>query len=1259
MAQSIRTNILINATTSGFAAVGNTLTELGSILDGLSSRLIEFGKESVEVYKNYESSMADAEVAMSTTYGRNTKALNDVMKQLDSAAAQWASTTIFHTDDVANAIAQAAHAGWDLDQMMEGIPSAMKLAQAGSMDLAQAVDYIVKSTSALGMEFDDTEHFIDIWTYAANTSATNIEEVGEAMLRMGGTMRFTENNEELLTMLATLGDAGTTGEAAGTLLRNSMLRLIAPTKKAKEVMASLGVEGDEINAIMEDTDLAAANAELSLHGFSAYTDKGKLKPMLTTFKDLYKALVEINGGTEDLFDNDKVNSILSTIFPTRSITGAMALLNAAAENYGGLYDDMMNGAAEGYGDYAAQVMMDTLEGAEKIFLSKVEELQRTIGEGLSPDLKELFEALGKVVDRITSVDDGSFSTFSSLVDLVQKFAEGVVAMDDSALGKIVDGVKSLAFAGPLLLLAGGGFRLVGTFLHNPWLAAAAGITAVAVSTRAAFDEIEKFNREEYEAKFGEIELDPTVITNYVHEVSAAYSDSFNQLQQYNQRAQDAFEQYTGTTGEMKRILLENMLTDKELDPTEQQTIQGYADSIATEMDKAIKEHYAGYMGGLTNLFGGPDAAKNDSLWTQMMGVVTWNYGQDIAKAEQLSKELRDALTEAFDGTLTAEEVAKIQGIFDQMNELMAAQIEAEDAGDRARLMSQMQGMGADSVDEYTQIVSDARQEAYDNIEAEKAYWLSWTESYYKKAIEEGLINPKTNEKYSTTDMENALAKITSDYESKRDKATGDYNQLLTDMFTWVASEFGLTDEYADLQLAARAYAANKGIYSESIWGSHADTLNNGPLANFIETMTNAYGGFDQVKAEYNRLMGAGLEDQAEIYGFLLNAHDLFMNEAQRQNLNPDLKKAGGDAALTYGSESGLYTDTNSALFGIAQKYGLGNIAGLSEYLDRNAGTLAFGNTALYGEITQALTHGGVMPQEATLEATRDAIRQYVFAESGRNEQDYKPYESGVSVAGQGLADATGENASLLRENALSLGEILSAAAEGIGQAAGAFVAGAPAIWDSLGGMEVYAAEVGPSVTEAIEQEQPEVTVDAITDPAEEQIGTLDDEELVIPTTTDIGPAEQNLAWLRLQASNPIHIPVVVDSVPGAPITSGNVAPNLYASGMFHAAEGGRATVASIFGEAGPEWAIPEQHTDRTAELLNAARAASGFTWTDLISRFGGLGANANNKSTTLVYSPTINAGNAQGIEQALIADKARLERWWEDRQTREAVEVYA
>ena len=111
------------------------------------------------------------------------------------------------------------------------------------------------------------------------------------------------------------------------------------------------------------------------------------------------------------------------------------------------------------------------------------------------------------------------------------------------------------------------------------------------------------------------------------------------------------------------------------------------------------------------------------------------------------------------------------------------------------------------------------------------------------------------------------------------------------------------------------------------------------------------------------------------------------------------------------------------------------------------------------------------------------------------------------------------------------------------------------------------------------------------------------------------------------------------------------------SGKF--AEGGRATTASIFGEAGPEWAIPEQHTQRTAELLNAAREASGFTWGDLLARFGGLNANPQNVPATIIYSPTIHAADASGVEQLLLADKERLNRWFEEKKMRDEVEVYA
>ena len=111
------------------------------------------------------------------------------------------------------------------------------------------------------------------------------------------------------------------------------------------------------------------------------------------------------------------------------------------------------------------------------------------------------------------------------------------------------------------------------------------------------------------------------------------------------------------------------------------------------------------------------------------------------------------------------------------------------------------------------------------------------------------------------------------------------------------------------------------------------------------------------------------------------------------------------------------------------------------------------------------------------------------------------------------------------------------------------------------------------------------------------------------------------------------------------------------------AEGGRATEASVFGEAGPEWAIPEEHTEKTANLLNSAMTASGFTWAELASMYpggsGNAGGNSAGSGMTLVYSPTIHAENVSGVSEELKLDKKRLDQWYAERQLRDRMEVYA
>ena len=163
------------------------------------------------------------------------------------------------------------------------------------------------------------------------------------------------------------------------------------------------------------------------------------------------------------------------------------------------------------------------------------------------------------------------------------------------------------------------------------------------------------------------------------------------------------------------------------------------------------------------------------------------------------------------------------------------------------------------------------------------------------------------------------------------------------------------------------------------------------------------------------------------------------------------------------------------------------------------------------------------------------------------------------------------------------------------------------------------------------------------------------QETPLEAEIELPPADEKMtAWTLAAndtlAANPGRWPVVVQ-YSGSTGFGGSLKPAL----AVKYAEGGRATQASIFGEAGPEWAIPEEHSRRTAQLLNAARAASGFSWSEIMASSSGTG-----KSTVreINYSPVIYASDVRGVESALKEDKIRLRRMLADMELKESVSVY-
>lgn len=1231
MAQNLTTNILINARVgNGFSKVGSTLTELGSIVDGMSQQLIDFGRESVGVYRDYEMSMRDAEVALSTTYGRGTQQLRTVMGQLDASATEWAATTIFHTNDVANAISEAAHAGWDYDQIMSGIPAAMRLAQAGGLDLSEAVNYIVKATNAAGIGFEDLGEFVDLWTFGANKSASTIGEFGEAMLRMGSTMRFAADPAELMTLIAATADAGAVGSEAGTMVRNSVMRMIAPTQKASEAMELLGATSEEVSDLMNDEALAAANAELASRGFTVFDEgTGEMRPILDIYTDLAACLADIAGGYENISSNDEALGILSAIFPTRTITEALNLVNAAANGWDGLYDAMKGGDASGYGEYAAETMMDTLGGDIEIFESKVERLKQVVGGELADDVSGGLEFFGGVVDSLAE-------------------------MDEDKLDMLIGAAEALAAAGPGLLLAGGAFRLIG-FAMNPIGGATTALLALGGAV-AALNELEASN---FADNFGDMELDIQPILNYVHSLGDEFRESYEDIDAWHTAMDQAVESYKNASSQFSGTLMTKMLTGAQLTPEDEKQLEGLGDDMSAAVLAGIEGHYSESGNFWRMLFGGEGTAEKNEAYQGIIETTNSAYEEAIAEAESIGQGLREAMTAAFaDGQINDEEYQNILSYVKDYNAALArATAEAEDEESQIRYQMMLNRGQIASLDEMEEI-SQAMAEERDANLAKLQEDYEWNRAELQ-------VNGGTEEELAAADEA---------YQAARLKEEARYAGFATSLWDSQIRQNGLAENYDWLSGVTDAYLSG---------GITADTAD--------ELITEQLGKSKYAGQSYNVL-----EIGDAISGIFNNT----AREDLGQALGRWLAAMGGEEAVE--EQIGYLRETGEQAMAdmLAQMYGAAQLVNDFEIVNYN------GKFTTTGTNERIATHPNRSSAEETLlgdqEFSADAARQLVETLGGEDgvigqyltalgesvvndELSQEVYSKGSEITGayadawEGLVDdleAVYDFGAVLKDN--PIGGVTASEETILGNDLAAYQL-------MYGGIdaEQYRIQVEPELDAAaleaelgtvavpidpyVEGEDPmaalqEQGVDvSVGADATELSATIDGEdgqtllEYVDGDATDLqmeildqdGRTLQE--WVTGDAS---QLERIINSYSGRVVTV-----NIRGRQLF--AEGGRATSASIFGEAGPEWAIPEEHSERTAELLNAARAASGFTWPDLLERFGGLNADSGHTPSTFVYSPVIYAQDARGVETALQEDKMRMEKWWADKQLHDKLEVYS
>ncbi len=377
----------------------NTANKVGIAGAGLTAGLFAVGRSVLQ----FERSMNELQAA--------TNVSAEEMAEMRKQAMEMGRTTKFSASQAADAQVELGRAGLSTSQIIETLPGVLSLAAAGNLQMSEAAAIATSTIAGFGLETGEAGRVADVLAAAASSAKTDVSQMGFALSKVAPTAQsLGVDLETTAASLAVLQNNGIKAEEAGTGLRNVLARLVNPSTAAREALAGVGVDADELSDIVGEGNLSGAMQLLADAGLDT------------------KAAFEIFGAEAANQATILINS-----------TGKVNELKTA-------YD-----GAAGSAERMAQQQMMGLPGAVDTLTSKFEGLLLTLGDaGVTAALIKMANFLGNVTDAFANADP-----------VVQKIIAAALTLGPALLGlagflKIVSGAiavfNALLFANPIGLI---------------------------------------------------------------------------------------------------------------------------------------------------------------------------------------------------------------------------------------------------------------------------------------------------------------------------------------------------------------------------------------------------------------------------------------------------------------------------------------------------------------------------------------------------------------------------------------------------------------------------------------------------------------------------------------------------------------------------------------------------------------------------------------------------------------------------------------
>jgi TP901 family phage tail tape measure protein len=372
------------------SAVADVLTSSGQAMTAMFTvPLAILGKKSFDTAMDFDKAMNILKGATKAT-GEQLQQLSDKAKELG------ADLTLPGTSaaDAAEAMAELAKAGLDVNETLAASKGVLQLSAAGQIDNAEAAQISANALNAFNLNASEAVRVADLLAAGANATSADVKEMGYA-LQMSASVFATAGVkiEDLATAIGLMANKGIQGSDAGTSLKSMLLRLQAPSAKASGEMKDLGIE--------------------------IYDANGKMKDM--------RDIVQIFSSKLSGLTQKERDYALATIFGSDAVRSANIVLMGGVD----AYDEMKTAVTEtGAAAKMAGTMMEGLPGAIENIKSSFETAQIAAIEPFKED--------------IISISHGIASLFNAFTNLPAPIRKLIVMM-----------LMLLALTGPLLMLAGG------------------------------------------------------------------------------------------------------------------------------------------------------------------------------------------------------------------------------------------------------------------------------------------------------------------------------------------------------------------------------------------------------------------------------------------------------------------------------------------------------------------------------------------------------------------------------------------------------------------------------------------------------------------------------------------------------------------------------------------------------------------------------------------------------------------------------------